>query len=372
MIRQCQLFSGLLEGTMSHDDTYAFLVIGRDLERADMTTRVLDVQAGMLIGRRDGACPYADLMWMGVLRSLCALPDVPAHRRADGVGPCDAAISFSGTCSSLVQSSAASSRSPAPCSNCAATTTQWRAVPRCSSCSRGPTSVRWAPDGPSAVALHDYADRLQQGLGKLHEMLVTTYFQMEPSPATPAPTVLLPRMSIRVALEHRMSYRFDRAVRLSPHVVRLRPAPHCRTPILAYSLTVTPQDHFINWQQDPFGNHLARLVFPEPARELTVTVDLVADLGVINPFDFFVEETAARYPFSYDAALLRDLAPYFSDDDASPLLAKWTDEWLRSSSARPDGQRIVDFLVELNQRVARFRRLHRPDGTRRANSRRNA
>ncbi len=149
-----------------------------------------------------------------------------------------------------------------------------------------------------------------------------------------------------------MSYRFDRAVRLSPHVVRLRPAPHCRTPILAYSLTVTPQNHFINWQQDPFGNHLARLVFPEPARELTVAVDLVADLGVINPFDFFVEETAERYPFSYDAALLRDLAPYFSGDEASPLLAQWTDEWLRSSSGGPDGQRIVDFLVEVNQRVA--------------------
>ncbi len=149
-----------------------------------------------------------------------------------------------------------------------------------------------------------------------------------------------------------MSYRFDRAVRLSPHVVRLRPAPHCRTPILAYSLTVTPQTHFINWQQDPFGNHLARLVFPEPARELTVEVDLVADLGVINPFDFFVEESAQRYPFSYDPALLRDLAPYFSGDKASPLLAKWTDDWLRSSSGGPGGQRIVDFLVEVNQRVA--------------------
>jgi len=150
-----------------------------------------------------------------------------------------------------------------------------------------------------------------------------------------------------------MSYRFDRTVGLSPHVVRLRPAPHCRTPILAYSLTVTPRDHFINWQQDPFGNHLARLVFPEPARELTVEVDLVADLGVINPFDFFVEETAERYPFSYDAALRRELAPYFCDDEPSQLLAQWTDDWLAGSSAAgPDGQRIVDFLVELNKRVA--------------------
>ncbi len=149
-----------------------------------------------------------------------------------------------------------------------------------------------------------------------------------------------------------MSYRFDRAVRLSPHIVRLRPAPHCRTPILAYSLTVLPSDHFINWQQDPFGNHLARLVFPEPATELTIDVGLVADLGVINPFDFFVEETAESYPFSYEPALLRDLAPYFSDDEPSPLLAEWTDAWLRSSTGEPGRQRIVDFLVEVNQRVA--------------------
>src|SRR5580658_8786454 len=127
-------------------------------------------------------------------------------------------------------------------------------------------------------------------------------------------------MSTRIALEHCTVYRFDRAVKLSPHVVRLRPAPHCRTPILAYSLTVTPRNHFINWQQDPFGNQLARLVFPEPARELTVTVDLVADLVVVNPFDFFLEESAARYPFSYDGALARELAAYLSDDEPSPLL----------------------------------------------------
>jgi uncharacterized protein (DUF2126 family) len=149
-----------------------------------------------------------------------------------------------------------------------------------------------------------------------------------------------------------MSYRFDRTVRLSPHVVRLRPAPHCRTPILAYSLRVSPPAHFLNWQQDPFGNYLARLVFPEPARELVVDVDLIADLGVINPFDFFVEETAEQYPFSYDASLLRDLAPYFSYDETSPLVAQWTDDWLRSPAGGPNGLRIVDFLVEVNQRVA--------------------
>src|SRR5579863_6081392 len=65
-------------------------------------------------------------------------------------------------------------------------------------------------------------------------------------------------MSIRVALNHKTLYRYTRPVWLSPHVVRLRPAPHCRMPIPSYSLKVTPADHFINWQQDPYSNHLAR------------------------------------------------------------------------------------------------------------------
>ena len=110
-------------------------------------------------------------------------------------------------------------------------------------------------------------------------------------------------MTIKVAVEHRTTYRFDRPVALGPHVVRLRPAPHTRTPVSAYSLRVTPADHFLNWQQDPYGNHLARLVFPERTTELEIVVDLVADLTVINPFDFFLEEDAATVPFGYDAAL---------------------------------------------------------------------
>ena len=151
-----------------------------------------------------------------------------------------------------------------------------------------------------------------------------------------------------------MSYRFDRAVKISPHVVRLRPAAHCRTPVLAYSMTVTPEEHFVNWQQDPFGNHLARLVFPEPARELTVTVDLIADLAVINPFDFFVEDSAEHYPFAYDEMLRRDLAPYLSDDEPGPLVTRWLDAWSADpASSANTGPIIVDFLVELNQRVFR-------------------
>ncbi len=108
-------------------------------------------------------------------------------------------------------------------------------------------------------------------------------------------------MGIKVALEHRTTYRFDRLVTIHPHVVRLRPAPHSRTQIDAYSLTVEPADHFINWQQDPFGNFMARLVFPERANELSITVGLVADLTVVNPFDFFIEEYAEHYGFVYPA-----------------------------------------------------------------------
>ncbi len=116
------------------------------------------------------------------------------------------------------------------------------------------------------------------------------------------------------------SLRYDRPVTLSPHVVRLRPAPHCRTPILSYSLRVEPETHFLNWQQDPYSNYLARLVFPEPARELSIEVDLVADMTVINPFDFFIEESAEKYPFTYDATLAKELVPYLETEPAGPCL----------------------------------------------------
>lgn len=152
-------------------------------------------------------------------------------------------------------------------------------------------------------------------------------------------------MSIRVALEHRTVYRYDRPVALGPQSIRLRPAPHCRTPILAYSLTVTPDDHFINWQQDPFGNHLARLVIPEPADEFSVTVDLLADMTVINPFDFFVEEDAKVWPLAYEPGLRHDLAPYLAVDTPDPVLSGWLADIPR------DTMGTVDFLIDVNRRV---------------------
>jgi uncharacterized protein (DUF2126 family)/transglutaminase-like putative cysteine protease len=156
-------------------------------------------------------------------------------------------------------------------------------------------------------------------------------------------------MSIKVALEHRTTYRFDRSVGIGPHLIRLRPAPHTRTPIESYSLDISPADHFVNWQQDPFGNHLARVVFPHRAEELSFTVGLVADMGVINPFDFFIEDYAETYPFSYPAELAADLEPYLkqAEDALGPVLADWLDT---APEATPD-QPIVNFLAGLNSRV---------------------
>jgi len=117
-------------------------------------------------------------------------------------------------------------------------------------------------------------------------------------------------MAIRVALSHVTHYQYDRPVQLGPHVVRLRPAPHSRTAVTAYSLKVTPGEHFLNWQQDPFSNWQARFVFPKLTKEFKVEVDLVADLTTINPFDFFLEEYAEKVPFTYEPALKRELIPY--------------------------------------------------------------
>ncbi|WP_110709120.1 transglutaminase family protein [Salinicola sp. CR57] len=152
-------------------------------------------------------------------------------------------------------------------------------------------------------------------------------------------------MTLRVALSHRTSYVFDRPVGLSAHLIRLRPAPHCRTPIEAYSLNISAKPHFLNWQQDPFGNFIARVVFPEPLTRLDVSVEVIAPMTVINPFDFFVEGYAEHYPFDYPKALRKELAPYLEVRERGPRLAKWL-------AGVPKGDfAIADFLVQLNQRL---------------------
>ncbi|HNL02321.1 MAG TPA: transglutaminase family protein, partial [Leptospiraceae bacterium] len=151
-------------------------------------------------------------------------------------------------------------------------------------------------------------------------------------------------MAIRVALHHKTSYRYDHAVTAFPHVVRLKPAVHSRTPILSYSFRVGPEPHFINWQQDPFGNHLARLVFPEKTDRLDFTVDLVAELHSINPFDFFLEPDAEQFPFQYSPDVKAQLAPYLALRENGPLLKYYVESNRRK-------QKTIDFLVELNQRI---------------------
>ncbi|HTC90351.1 MAG TPA: transglutaminase family protein [Bryobacteraceae bacterium] len=154
-------------------------------------------------------------------------------------------------------------------------------------------------------------------------------------------------MAIHVALNHKTHYRYDRRINLGPQIVRLRPAPHCRTPILSYSLKVHPANHFLNWQQDPQANYLARLVFPEPTTEFSVEVDLVAALAVFNPFDFFLEPWAENYPFCYDEAAARELRPFLETEPPGPELSEFLRTVPRTSV------RTIDFLVGLNQRVCR-------------------
>jgi uncharacterized protein (DUF2126 family) len=152
-------------------------------------------------------------------------------------------------------------------------------------------------------------------------------------------------MSIHVALNHVTHYRYERPISLGPQVVRLRPAPHARTRVLSYSMRVEPAEHFVNWQQDPQSNYLARLVFPQQTREFRIEVDLVAEMAVLNPFDFFLEPQAEHVPFAYDASLEHALAPYLLKAPATPAFQRYLDAVPRERT------RTVDFLVALNQRL---------------------
>lgn len=154
-------------------------------------------------------------------------------------------------------------------------------------------------------------------------------------------------MTIRVALRHSTRYDFDKPVSVAPHQIRLRPAPHCRTPIEAYSLTIGGGEYFINWQQDPFGNHVARVVFPEKIDHLHVDVELQIPMTVVNPFDFFVEEYAEHFPFEYPAALRKELGPYLEKSEAGPLLNKWL------ATVSQEERPITGFLVDINQRLSK-------------------
>lgn len=152
-------------------------------------------------------------------------------------------------------------------------------------------------------------------------------------------------MTIRIAIRHLTDYHFDRPVVLGPHILRRKPAPHTRTRIESYSLCIEPAGHFINWQQNAYSNHLPRVVFPDTTRRLTVEVEVIADMVSVNPFDFFLEDDAAAYPFDYAADVAGDLAPYRMISDNGPRLRAWVAEVSR------DPLPTNDFLVALNQRL---------------------
>jgi len=152
-------------------------------------------------------------------------------------------------------------------------------------------------------------------------------------------------MTLHVALTHRTAYQYDRVIGMAPQVIRLRPAPHCRTPILSYSLKIEPKDHWINWQQDPFANYCARIVIPEKCKQFVVTVDLLADMAVINPFDFFVAEEAKDWPFAYEPELKGELTPYLQPLPAGPRLKAFL------ASLPRDKMVTIDFLCDLNRKL---------------------
>ncbi|MDA0785405.1 MAG: transglutaminase family protein, partial [Proteobacteria bacterium] len=152
-------------------------------------------------------------------------------------------------------------------------------------------------------------------------------------------------MSIQVALNHVTQYEYSRPITLGMQTIRLRPAPHARSQVESYSLKITPEDHFINWQQDPFGNFLTRVVFPEKVRSFRIEVDLLTEIRVFNPFDFFLEEYAENFPFSYEPALKEELAPYLELKENGPALKKW----LKGVDRAERG--MIDFLFDINQKL---------------------
>ncbi|MEQ8470976.1 MAG: transglutaminase family protein [Marinoscillum sp.] len=155
-------------------------------------------------------------------------------------------------------------------------------------------------------------------------------------------------MSIKVALRHYTKYEYDRHIELSPQVIRLRPAPHTRTPLKGYSLKIMPENHFINWQQDPFGNYMARVVFPEKVKYFEIDVEVIADMVVINPFDFFMEEYAEKFPFNYTEELVQQLSPYLKITENDPELMKLVE---KARAFLTKDTKTVDFLVFMNQLV---------------------
>ena len=155
-------------------------------------------------------------------------------------------------------------------------------------------------------------------------------------------------MALKIVISHKTLYKYDRSVALSPHIFRLRPAPHSRTPIEAYSINIKPENQFFNWQQDPFGNYLARVVFPEKTKELSIEVEIIADLKTINPFDFFVEEHAEEFPFEYNETLKKELLPYLEVTEKGRFLQ----DFIKTIDYSP--RKTIYFLIDINRKIYEY------------------
>lgn len=172
VIAEHQRLLGILTTTMSRDEAYTMLRLGRHIERADMITRVLDVRAGLLLGDRpERAELYDDIQWSSVLRSLSALQ---MYNRRSALG--DGAVEVI----RFILGETTFPRSVAYC--LAGVESSARVLPRSESvlaACRGALRELAAADPPvllDAGELHGQADRLQIAIGSINARITGAYF----------------------------------------------------------------------------------------------------------------------------------------------------------------------------------------------------
>ncbi|MEM7337844.1 MAG: alpha-E domain-containing protein [Actinomycetota bacterium] len=175
VIRQCQTLTGIMADTMSHDDAFCFFTVGRQLERADLVTRVLDVEAAVLTGRaHDALVPYQDLCWAAALRSVSALQ---AFRRRSSAHTPEATIAF------LLRDP----RCPRTVESCLVEASRWLLeIPRHEDAMAACASVGTLLQGVDMDdlmngGLHEFVDELQLAISELHDRIGETWFQTVPT-----------------------------------------------------------------------------------------------------------------------------------------------------------------------------------------------
>jgi uncharacterized alpha-E superfamily protein len=178
VIDYCQLLTGKLSGTMSHDQSYDFLRLGRNMERADMTTRVIDVRATNLLPKQvDELKPFDDIQWKSVLDSLTAYQMYRRHVHVRVRG--QQALRF------LLQEG----DFPRSVQHCLAEVEHClHRLPGNEGALRVLGRARRmvqevAIDKIVREGLYDFIDDLQRVHGELHEQLTATYFALQGSAA---------------------------------------------------------------------------------------------------------------------------------------------------------------------------------------------